>query len=69
MQPQKKKNGGGESENRHYAASEEDCEKMAKRNGWDLKDVEQTGDPVMSVDCIFYGEQTNFQDQWHDNQD
>ncbi|MGB3558740.1 MAG: hypothetical protein WBD58_14200 [Geitlerinemataceae cyanobacterium] len=41
---------------RHPAASEEECEKMAKRYGWHLKETERkrTGffDPL-PVDCIF----------------
>lgn len=56
-------------ENKHAAASEEDCEKMGEKYGWKLLRVEETENPILSVDCVFEGEQTSFQDTWDDNQD
>ena len=50
-------------ENRHGAASPEDCENMGNRNGWKLRRVEFTGRPVLEVDCVFDGEQTSFEDE------
>lgn len=48
--------------NIHAAASAQYCEKMAKRNGWNLVDVRPNGDPILSKDCVFEGKQTSFQE-------
>ena len=58
---QAKRNGTSE-ENVHSATEPAKCEEMADRNGWRLKRVEPTQDPILKVDCIFYGEQTSFED-------
>jgi len=58
-----------DEENRHPAASEEHCENMAKKYGWELKRTEQTDDPILPVDCVFKGKQTSFWNTWGDYQD
>jgi hypothetical protein len=40
-----------------------DCVKMGERNGWDLIDIRPNGDRILSVDCVFDGEQTSFEDE------
>lgn len=50
-------------ENHHAAVSRRDCEKMGKRNGWNLMRVEPTGDPILKANCVFEGEQTSFEDE------
>lgn len=50
-------------ENAHAATSPKQCEKMGDRNGWRLKRVEPTKDQTLKVNCIFYGEQTSFEDE------
>jgi len=50
-------------ENIHAAATPQDCIKMARKNKWKLKAIEPNGDPILSVDCIFEGEQTSFEDE------
>lgn len=49
-------------ENIHSATDPDQCEKMADRNGWRLKRIDPTQDPVLKVNCVFYGEQTSFED-------
>lgn len=49
-------------ENVHSATDPEKCDEMAKRYDWELKEVRQTKDPVLKVDCVFEGEQTSFED-------
>lgn len=53
-------------ENIHAAVSEKDCRRMAKLNGWTLNRTRENGDPILSVDCIFEGEQTSFEDTTYD---
>ena len=50
-------------ENIHAATDRQKCIEMGKRYGWKLKRVKPTDDPVLKVDCIFYGEQTSFEDE------
>ncbi|MFM7450340.1 MAG: hypothetical protein ACKO24_17300 [Leptolyngbyaceae cyanobacterium] len=46
-----------ENVSRHAAASEGDCENMARKYGWKLIEVERTPeDPIFKVDCVFEGE-------------
>ena len=47
-------------ENRHSATNKEQCQKMARLNGWKLIRIEATKDKILKVDCIFEGEQTTF---------
>ncbi len=54
---------------RKPAANDKACEKMADKYGWDLLDVEPTNVPLLEVDCIFYGQEINFQEIWYDYQD
>lgn len=49
-------------ENIHAATDPEQCDGMANRNGWKLKRVEPTNGPILKVNCVFYGEQTSFED-------
>jgi hypothetical protein len=58
-----------ESENIHSAVSSEKCYEMEEKYGWQLKDIRPTFDAILKVDCVFYGEQTSFQDMWYDHQD
>ena len=53
-------------ENIHAATDPDQCEEMRKRNGWRLKRVEPTRDPILKVDCVFEGEQTSFEDTRYD---
>ncbi len=48
-----------EDKSRHLAASDDRCEEMAKRNGWELIDIEPSGNRILPVDCVFDG-QTEF---------
>ncbi|MBD2150414.1 hypothetical protein H6F44_09825 [Pseudanabaena sp. FACHB-1277] len=54
-------------ESRHAAADRKDCEKMANRQKWRLKDVEIIGsDPaILKVDCVFEGK-TEFPENFYD---
>ena len=45
-----------ENKSRHAAADDDCCDEMAEKYGWQLVDVEQTGDPILPVDCVFEGE-------------
>ena len=49
-------------ENIHATTDPEQCDGMANRNGWKLKRVEPTNGPILKVNCVFYGEQTSFED-------
>lgn len=51
------------AENIHGATDKEQCKIMGKRNGWRLKRIQKTKDPILKVDCVFYGEQTTFEDE------
>lgn len=57
-----------EQENVHSATDPEKCREMERRYGWTLKRVKTNKDLPLEVDCVFHGEQTSFQDLWHDNQ-
>ena len=57
-----------EQENVHSATDPEKCREMERRYGWILKRVKTNKDLPLEVDCVFHGEQTSFQDLWHDNQ-
>ena len=56
----------GEQENVHGATDPSRCEQMAKRYGWQLKAIRRTGDAMLKVDCVFFGEQTSFEDERYD---
>lgn len=49
-------------ENIHGATDPGQCQKMGRLNGWKLKRVKPTKDPILKVDCVFEGEQTSFED-------
>jgi hypothetical protein len=53
-------------ENVHSATDPARCQEMAQRNGWKLKRVKPTKDPILKVDCVFYGKQTSFEDTRYD---
>jgi hypothetical protein len=42
-------------ETRHAAVSDEACQKMADKYGWDLKQAELTNIKILAVDCVFDG--------------
>jgi hypothetical protein len=54
-------------ENVHSATDPAQCAKMASLNGWKLKQVKTTKDPILKVDCVFYGSQTSFEDDRYGN--
>jgi hypothetical protein len=62
-------NNDPDAENIHSATNPKKCYEMEDRYGWKLKRIRPTKDKILKVDCIFYGEQTSFQEMWHDNQD
>ena len=42
---------------RHAATNKDECIKMGRKYGWQLRDIEPIdGDPVFNVDCVFEGE-------------
>ncbi len=45
-----------ENVSRHGATDPDKCEEMADKYGWSLVRVEETGDSVLEVDCVFDGE-------------
>jgi hypothetical protein len=51
-----------EPENHHSATDPEKCWAMGRKYRWKLKRIEQTGDRTLKVNCVFYGEQTSFED-------
>lgn len=53
-------------ENVHAAVSRKDCDRMARRNGWTLIYTRRNGDKILTVDCIFEGKQTSFEDTTYD---
>ena len=53
-------------ENIHSATDPDKCREMARRYGWKLKRIKQTRDPILKVNCVFYGQQTSFEDERHD---
>ncbi|MDY6781242.1 MAG: hypothetical protein SW833_01575 [Cyanobacteriota bacterium] len=56
-------------ENIHGATDPKKCRGMEKKYGWTLKEIRPNPDPILKVNCVFYGEQTSFQDMWGDYQD
>jgi hypothetical protein len=62
-------NNDPDAENVHSAVSPKKCREMEKKYGWPLKDIRPNSDPILKVDCVFYGEQTSFQEMWGDYQD
>jgi hypothetical protein len=56
-------------ENVHSAASPKKCREMERKYGWKLKDIRPNLGSILKVDCVFYGEQTSFQEMWGDYQD
>ena len=44
-----------ENISRHSATDPEQCQKMAKHQGWELIRWEKTKDPILKVDCVFDG--------------
>ncbi|HBL14138.1 MAG TPA: hypothetical protein DD379_22660 [Cyanobacteria bacterium UBA11162] len=53
-------------ENVHAAVDPEKCKDMERRYGWRLKRIKRTPNPILKVDCIFYGPQTSFEDEHYD---
>ena len=51
-----------EPENIHSATDPEKCRDMGRKYRWRLKRMEQTNDRILKVNCVFYGEQTSFED-------
>lgn len=47
---------GQRDETRYAAISDEQCEEMAERQGWELKRVEPTGSSDLPADCVFDGD-------------
>jgi hypothetical protein len=58
-----------EPENVHSATSPDKCYEMEDKYGWQIKDIRPTKNSILKVDCVFYGEQTSFQDLWYDDRD
>jgi hypothetical protein len=54
-----------QNKSRHAAADEECCDEMAEKYGWKLVDVEETGNDILPVDCIFEGD-TEFPKSYYD---
>ncbi len=56
-------------ENRHAVTSPEFCEKMrVKYDFGKLKVIEETGHPVLKVECVFEGPQTTFAEEGDDDE-
>ena len=53
-------------ENVHSATDPEKCRDMERKYGWELKDIKPTRNPILKVNCVFYGEQTSFEDERYD---
>ena len=59
-----------EEENVHSATDPDKCWDMGHKYNWRLKRIEQTCDRILKVNCVFYGEQTSFEDtRFGDNED
>ena len=56
-----------DQENVHGATDPSRCEAMAKRYGWQLKAIRRTRGAMLKVDCVFFGEQTSFEDERYDS--
>ncbi|MGB7440699.1 MAG: hypothetical protein WA919_06495 [Coleofasciculaceae cyanobacterium] len=50
-------------ENVHSATDPDKCRDMERRYGWRLKRIKVTNDSTLKVDCVFYGQQTSFEDE------
>ncbi|KGF71714.1 hypothetical protein DO97_16225 [Neosynechococcus sphagnicola sy1] len=55
-----------QEENVHGASDPQKCRDMERRYKWRLKTIRPTKNPVLPVDCVFYGEQTSFEDERYD---
>jgi hypothetical protein len=44
-----------ENVSRHAAADRDCCLEMEDKYGWKLLDVEETGNSLLEVDCVFEG--------------
>ena len=53
-------------ENIHSATDPQKCLEMQQKYGWELKDIRPTRDSTLKVNCVFYGEQTSFEDKRYD---
>lgn len=51
------------------ATDPDQCLEMAEKYGWESTGFTPTGDPTLSVDCEFLGEEINFQELWYDHQE
>jgi hypothetical protein len=69
MSEKRSESSENDKRNIHPAASEEACEKMGKKYGWELIEAKQTERDILPVDCVFEGEQTSFWDFWNDHQE
>lgn len=54
---------GPTQENVHSATDPDKCRDMERRYGWRLKRIKRTNDSTLKVDCVFYGQQTSFEDE------
>ncbi len=54
-------------ESRHGATHPDDCFKMVKNQGWDLKRIEKTKTDLLEFDCVFKGK-TEFPRDYHDTE-
>ncbi len=55
-----------DQENIHSATDPDKCRDMERKYGWELKNIRPTRNPILKVDCVFYGEQTSFEDERYD---
>lgn len=53
-------------ENIHSVTDPDKCRDMERKYGWELKEIKPTRDPTLKVNCVFYGEQTSFEDERYD---
>jgi hypothetical protein len=54
-------------ESKHGAVSPDDCLKMRKKYGWDLKRIVKTNRKTLEYDCVFKGE-TEFPRPYHETE-
>lgn len=57
-----------ENLSRHAAADADCCDEMADRHGWKLVGVEETGNSVLPVDCVFEGK-TEFPPSYYEKEE
>lgn len=55
-----------DEENIHSATDAEKCYEMKQKYGWEIKEIRQTTNSILEVDCVFYGKQTSFEDERYD---